>query len=674
MPKAPVLLDFESRSRASLKTIGGRLYWEHASTEALLCCWHDLADGSSGTWVPGEPWPFAGTDRVLAAHNAKHFDAHGARRYGFRAARWIDTSDLARRGGLPGKLEVLGDRLGYPKDTDASRFVKGLSTVRRPPTPKPAPKGWAKMTDAERYALGTPWISAADWRDELTDEERRAWGVQTELTEDVLARVEAYCQRDVEVMVRAWPDLADFLDVDADVGDLDGTINDRGVPMDRALLERIVALEDERFERVLDAESKRAQLSVEDMRAIATRPAWIAELLGLPSADKVALAPFVDHPVVRVRQAAASIIRGKAIAGLARTSADDRMRDALQYHAAHTGRWGGRGFQPHNLNKAKGKDADGGEYEDYEDDDVCRLCESALIGANVDAAAMPILLRGAIAAPPGKRLIVNDFSGVEARATGWAAGDEATLDVFCTGADPYKAAAVDIYGVEYDDVTKAQRQIGKVAVLALGYQGGVGAFSKMASGYGIDVSELDVQLIVDAWRAAHRPTVSLWYACQRAFVAACTDGRTTHVGPFEFCPGTDGSVAVFLPSGRPLVYRDAEAHQSTSYDSGRPRWSCTHYGQIKSGLWGTVHTYGGKLVENLIQALCRDLMAHAMLACEAAGLPVVLTVHDEIISEVAEREAADAYAEHRRIMSTPPAWARDFPLTADGFFGRRYRK
>jgi DNA polymerase len=291
-----------------------------------------------------------------------------------------------------------------------------------------------------------------------------------------------------------------------------------------------------------------------------------------------------------------------------------------------------------------------------------------------DAKDMPVLLRATIAAPSGRRLIVNDFSGVEARATGWAAGDEPTLDVFRSGADPYKAAAVDIYGVAYDDVTKAQRQIGKVAVLALGYQGGEGAFSKMASGYGIDVSELDVQAIVDAWRAAHRSTVSFWYACQRAFVAACTDGRSTHVGPFEFCPGTDGSVAAFLPSGRPLVYRDAEAHQLSSSASGRPRWSCTHYGQIKPGLWGTVHTYGGKLVENLIQATCRDLMAHAMLECERVGLPVVLTVHDEIISEVTECEARDAYDEHRRIMSTPPDWALEFPLTADGFYGRRYRK
>lgn len=667
MPQAPVLLDFESRSRASLKAIGGRLYWEHVSTEALLCCWHDLADGSSGTWVPGEPWPFAGTDRTLAAHNAKHFDAHGARRYGFHAARWVDTSDLARRGGLPGKLETLGERIGYAKDTDASRFVRSLSTVRRPPAPKPAPKGWSKMTDDERYSLGMRWISAEDWR-RLTDDERRSWGVQTELTPEVMARVEPYCQRDVEIMRRAWPDLSDFLDVDADVAALDGVINDRGVSMDRELLARIVTVEDERFRRVLEAEAKRARLSIEDMRAIATRPAWIAELLGLTSADKVALATFSDHPVVRVRQAAASIIRGKALAGLARTSSDSRMRDALQYHGAHTGRWSGRGMQLQNLTRPKAE---------LDDDAICALADRALSGGDLPSPEdMPVLLRATIAAPPGRRLVVNDFSGVEARATGWAAGDKATLDVFRGGADPYKAAATEIYGVAYGDVTKAQRQIGKVATLALGYQGAEGAFSTMAAGYGIDVSELDVRAIVDAWRVAHRPTVSLWYACQRAFVAACTDGRSTHVGPFEFCPGNDGSVAMFLPSGRPIVYRDAEAHQSESSASGRPRWSCSYWGQLpgKPGRWGTVHVYGGLLVENGVQGMCRDIMAHAMLECERVGLPTVLTVHDEIVSEVSADSARGAYAEHHRIMSSPPGWARDFPLAADGFFGRRYRK
>jgi len=264
---------------------------------------------------------------------------------------------------------------------------------------------------------------------------------------------------------------------------------------------------------------------------------------------------------------------------------------------------------------------------------------------------------------------VRDFSGVEARATGWAARDENTLAVFTSGRDPYKAAAVDIYGVAYGDVTTAQRQIGKIAVLALGYQGGPAAFAKFAEGYGIDFGELDIEGIVAAWRKAHSATVSLWYACQRAFIRAA-GGASAWAGPFQFVPSSDGEdVAAFLPSGRPVVYRDARIlHDETG------RATCTHSGQVSLGHWGTVYTYGGKLVENLIQAMCRDYLAEVLVDTERDGLDPVLHVHDECVCEVDTAAVGDAEDYLHSRMTAPPKWAPDFPAAASGFVGIRYRK
>lgn len=654
---APVLLDFESRSRADLKKLGGRLYWEHASTEALCCAWHDTADDSRGVWLPGEPWPHGG--RILVAHNAKHFDQFGGRKYGFAPAGWIDSSDLARKSGLPGALEELGVRIGYPKDKVASKFTKGLSSVRRPPKKSPF------------------YISPEDWK-RLSKDEQRACGVQPELTAEAMDRVVTYCERDVEIMSRGWDELSGYLEVDAEACWLDGVVNERGICVDRQLLQRMIEIEDERFDRVVrsvavaEAGTSDEIAEIEaDLRSFATRPKDIAEILGLASGDKEALAPYSWHPLVQVRQAAASIIKGKALAGLARTSADGRMRDTLQYYGGHTGRWSGRGMQLHNLTRPVGKDADGKPRDEYDDDDVCRLVDAVLAGGWAEPGDMPVLLRGSVCAATGKRLVVADFSSVEARATCWAAGDEPGLDVYRQGLDAYKAAASDIYGVPYGQVEKWQRQIGKVAVLALGYQGGPGAFENMATGtYGIDTSGLDVPDIVRRWRDKHQPIVRLWYSCQRAFVKAAAEGRASWAGPFEFVPADDGQdVAVYLPNGRPLIYRDARAHRD--YDG---RWSCSHFGQVKPGRWGIVHTYGGKLVENLIQAMCREAMAEAMCGAERRGLPVVLTVHDEVLAEVGADAAADAYDELCHIMSVAPAWAAGFPFGASGFHGRRYRK
>lgn len=684
----PVLLDVESRSRADLAAVGGRRYWEHPSSEILVVVWYDTATGDVGVWAPGMPWPFVG--RVLAAHNAHGFDRFALARYGIDAPAWIDTAQLARRAGLPGALDALGTRwAGVAKDKDASRFTKALSAVRRPlgvrvardvlahACPKcgaaahePCVDGKSRARDphaprVRASVVTVGGIDAATWA-ALSPDERREHGTQPTIDAATMARVTAYCASDVAIMAATWPRLAQWLDVDADVGALDTRVNDRGVAFDAALARRLLAEDARNADAAIATAARALGWDAAAVRAAAMSPAQFCAATGAADAQAATIATL-EHPLADARKALASIARGKLLAGLARVHADGRMRDTLVYYGAHTGRWSGRGMQLHNLPRPAAYFEALPEGTPYPHTinakgervvDVDRLAEDVLAGRPCDADAIALLVRATLYAPPGRALVAMDFASVEARGTAWMAGDAAALDVFRSGRDPYKVAAAKVFECSYDAVTKAQRQIGKIAELACGFGGGPAAFKKFAHAFRVDVSALDLGAIVGAWRTLHAPIRALWYTCERAFRSAC-NGRPACAGPLEYVPSDDGTaVACFLPSGRPIVYNDASAGEdSLSYVGSR----------------GREHTYGGKLVENAVQATCRDLLAHAMLAIDARA-PVVLHVHDEVVVEVREADADAAARALRDAMLDAPAWAAGFPIDASGWIGRRYRK
>jgi DNA polymerase len=339
------------------------------------------------------------------------------------------------------------------------------------------------------------------------------------------------------------------------------------------------------------------------------------------------------------------------------------LRNTLLYYGAHTGRWSGRGFQPQNLPRPESR------YEE-EGVDIDALALAVRDGEHCTQADIEFLLRGVLTASKGNTLVCADFASIEARATAWAAGDEGALDVFRSERDPYMVAATAVFGVAYDDVTKAQRQVGKVCELALGYQGGPRAFASMAEVYGVDLSELDLEAIVYAWRELHSPIVSLWYRCESAFRRALERGSCS-AGVFDFVLSDDGhAIACFLPSGRPLVYNGAKATPS-SEEGKRPELS--YLGEFRGKLVEK-SLYGGKLVENAIQGLCRDLMSSALVRAEQQGLNPVLTVHDEIVCDVPAERAQTAYEALVREMTNTPSWAAGLPVHAKGWIGFRFRK
>jgi DNA polymerase len=330
----------------------------------------------------------------------------------------------------------------------------------------------------------------------------------------------------------------------------------------------------------------------------------------------------------------------------------------FRYYGAHTGRWSGAGMQLQNLPRPAKR------FDDWTDDDICREADRVLAGGTCDAETVDLLLRATLTGDGGP-LAVCDFSGVEARAAAWLADDTKALEVFASGRDPYKVMAATIFGCAYEDIGKDERRgVGKIAELACGYGMGGPKFNWTAAKAGSDLAALgvDPQAVVDAWRSLHAPIVRLWRRLEDAFLSAVRGDETKvswRYGAFTFTPSVDGrDVAVFLPSGRPVVYN--EVRESPGKYT-RPELSY-------AGARGREHLYGGKICENVVQAFCRDLMADALVRAEDAGLEPVLHVHDEIVC------ARGSLEDIRGVMLALPEWAEGFPIGAAGHEGFRYRK
>jgi DNA polymerase bacteriophage-type len=664
-------IDFETRSAVDLKKTGAYAYMADPTTD-VWCAAYAIGDGPIETWLPGQPCPGELEEHILlggtiVAHNAA-FERQVFRyimgpRYDWpvpAVEQWRCTMATAYALALPGSLENAAAAAGLSsaKDMAGHRLMMQMARPRK-----------------------------------VNDDGTIVWWDDP----DKLARLVEYCRTDVEVERALEKRLRPLSESELALWHLDQRINDRGVLVDEPLAnaaKRIVAQAQKNLDRQMRELTSHVVTACSNRNQIVT---WVrgqgvecdslakAAMETLLEQDDVALPPHVRNVLlVRQESAKASVAKIDALLN-GKSPEDDRAKGLLQFHAASTGRWGGRRFQPQNIKRPDEGDIDTLiDVVAEGDHDYLAMLYDKLLSAVADT------LRGMIRAAPGHRIVAADHSNIEGRVLAWLAGEEWKLQAFRefdsgTGHDLYKITAGGILGKKPEDVTKAERQShGKVPELALGYQGGVGAFSTMAANYGVDLDRVTIEAIRDGWREKHPAIKGLWYAMEEAAVAAVQDRGSTHrVGRIAF--RVAGSwLFMRLPSGRFLAYPYPEVREfDVPWGGTKP--GLTYFSTIdvskkakvvddalNSSNWARIKTYGGMLVENATQAVARDVLADAMPRLEAAGYPIVLTVHDEIVCEVPDGHGS--VSEMEEIMCDLPAWARGLPVAAEGFEGERYRK
>lgn len=699
----PLHIDFETRSTVDLPKANAYIYFDDPTTD-IWCGAYSFGDEPE-LWFPGDPCPPEIADHIRAGGEIHAWNAAFERlairqilgpRYGWpvpdlRQYRCTMVSALAMS--LPGKLEHAAPALGLDtvKDAQGSRLMLQMSKPRRPR------KG--------ENPKALVWWSG-DGRED---------------------RLAAYCAQDTRTEMAVSERILALSPAEQELWFLDQEINDRGVYIDEKLClaaKRLVASAETRLDKEIAKLTDHAVSGVSNTGEI-TR-FLRAKGLDIPGVAKDVIEGLlirddldpVTRRVVEIRQEGGKTSVAKIDAMLARRQKDGRMRGNLQFHGAATGRWAGRGAQLQNLPRPSTEDDKQPMIEAILESKDDRLIE-AMYGNTLTVVSDCI--RGMITAAPGHELAAADFSAIEARVNAWLAGERRVLQAFeafdaGTGPDLYKVAASDIYNRKTEHIGKPERQVGKVALLALGYQGGPGAFAKMAKGYGLEIASayqsvmasasdenvekarkgweargvksgmsevrwLTAELIKLAWRERNAAIVQLWRDLEDAAIEAVANpgqqvtagatGKITYkkVGSFLFCR---------LPSGRVLTYPYATLKQFKAPwtdQNGREVW---RDGLIYKGVnsvtrqWTEQHFYGGLADENAVQAVARDCMVVGMLAARDAGYPLVLTVHDEAVAERPKGEANKE--EFEGVLAKGAPWMKGLPLAAEGWVGERYRK
>lgn len=475
----------------------------------------------------------------------------------------------------------------------------------------------------------------------------------------------------VEIAIREKLEFFQILESERKLWALDQRINDHGILLDPHFIHNAITIDKANRERLIEESIQITGLS--NPNSAVQLKNWIGEETGATvekltkEAVPVLLAEVDDDKVKRVlemRQELAKTSVKKYEAMVKAICKDNRVRGLLQFYGANrTGRWAGRLVQVQNLPQNHLEDLDLARRVVSEGDaDLLDM----LFGNIPDTLSQ--LIRTAFIAPQGSRFIVADFSAIEARVIAWLAGELWRLEVFRTHGKIYEASAAQMFKIPIEKITKTSpyRQKGKVAELALGYQGGPNALIKMGA-LKMGLEEEELPKLVNMWRNANKAIVNYWYAVENAALTAVSEGvKITIKHGISFFV-EKGVLFIQLPSGRRLSYL-------------RPKIVPGKFGDmlVYEGMdqttkqWGRQDTYGGKLVENIVQAVARDCLACAMLRLDDAGYTIAMHVHDEVVLEMPY--GTGSTEEVNRIMSTPIPWAKDLPLTADSYETTYYRK
>lgn len=704
-----VFVDFETRSLAELRKTGAWKYAADPSTYPLMLAAYYPVSGRKLQWLHhehGEECPewvrkiAENPDLTVHAHNANFEIAIWKRvlveRWGWPDIprnRWKDTAGLAAHANLPMSLDQVGRALKIrnKKDSKGKELIKLLSCPQK--ALKTYKKGGEILTNSVRY-LTENGIELF----ELDEDQGPIWYWNN--NRKALKAFAEYNERDVVAEQEVDSRVPDYSGIEAKMWELDSIINERGLPIDRELCEAAAGLYEYiyhdcewRCEKLTNGEIKNPN-SRAVLKWVQDRVEW-GNSLAADFIDKW----LEDHPFPQTQGekevsemfVIKQLFGGSAIkkfdAALQVIEADDRARGQFFFYGASTGRWAGRGIQPHNFYRQAIPGEEVFELIKNGDfyDDIASHAKSK--GMTVGELVRSCV-RGLIKAPEGSTLIVSDFAGIESRVLQWLVGNENALDVFRSGADMYVHTAAKMYRLDYASMMgddgkvkkehKEHRQIGKAAVLGLGYQMGAGRFQAELQKSGIFEDEEFALDIVQKWRKAN-PLIAdyergIWRRLERAVKAVIkTRGKNDFAA--RVAAYSDPSIAlrvkwegdgftIELPSERKLYYPRAEIYEGKFGPSIR----------YMDGGKSLVDTYGGKLVENVVQAISRDLLVNSMFLAEECGLKVIGHVHDEIIVEHELDGVELGFEELHRCMSTPPDWASTLPLEAETYESKRYTK
>lgn len=647
-------IDLETYSSVDLKACGVYRYVESEDFEILLFAYAiddqpvRVIDLASGDIIPLPIQVLIRDSSIIkCTHNAaferlclsKQLNEH------FTADQWHCSMVHAMMLGLPASLENVGTTLGLAEDKQKLRTGTALITYFCKPC-KPT------RTNGQR-TRNLPSHAPEKWQ-----------------------LFKEYCQRDVETEREICAKLNRFPipEVEHKVWCWDQRTNDYGARIDMNLVNSVLQFGIQN-EKAMLTECERLTGGI-NLHSITQLKTWIGEKehRTINKLDKEAVTELLQDEsiscmtrrLLELRQEAGKTSVKKYDAIARAICKDGRLHGFLQFYGGNrTGRWAGRIFQPQNLPK-----------NDFTDIELARQLVKNRDFETIDMLygsynkVFSTLIRTTVIPPVGQVFAVADYSAIEARLTAWFCDEVWRQKVFATTGKIYEASAAQMFHVPIKSVTKGSelRKKGKVAELALGYGGGVSALERMG-GAAMGLSEDEMKDIVYKWRLASPNIKKMWYRVQDAAYKALREKKRVIVAHGVNYHYQSGILFAQLPSGRKLAYvrpklmpgkyGEEMTYEGTDQDTHR---------------WGRQKTWGGKLFENLIQAIARDCLATAMLRLDQQGYRIVMHVHDEVVVEVPKENAHAALEKIENIMAEPLSWAPGVILTADGFVSEYYRK
>jgi DNA polymerase bacteriophage-type len=640
-------IDFETRSHANLPDVGLDIYANDPTTE-VLCIAYGTNPGDVAVYNAPKPDPttvLAFSKFLAHVKNGGKIQAWNAMfeyaiwncvcvpKYGWpplKLEQCIDTMAIAAANNVPQSLDDAGNFMNseHKKDAVGKRLIMKLS--------KPSIKGVFNEDPG------------------------------------LLKQLFDYCAQDVRTEMAIGSVLRPLSDVEQEVWTFTQRINLRGVPVDPRELQNAV----------LAVERAQSEIDRESLELTGCKPSERAKLLEWIN-QKIPHAPMPDltaetvskmlqcniFPVIKraleLRQEGSQTSVAK-YAKMLEIQREGRIRNTLVYHGASTGRWASRGGL--NLQNIARPTLQDGEIE--------RAIPRVFDGGLGSMSELSSLVRSAIKAPDGQAFVDVDFSSIENRVGVWLAGQRDKVELFRKGLDEYKVfASESLYRVPYDEVTKDMRQVSKSAVLGAMFGQGAKGLVKYAEGMGVKLSEGQAKNAVDSYRMSYTLVKALWAQCEGAAIQAVENpGNPFKAGNKLVLKCAKNALWMQLPSGRLICWQRPELELVTTPWGQQKLGVTVHSQNTFTRQWSRNQIIGSSIFQSAVQGTARDCLAFAMLNLEKAGYEVINSIHDEVLLLVEEQNGESAMEDVIRIMVTPPPWAPDFPLAAEGWYGKRYRK